>query len=366
MRAIEANHHGRIWRKSAGIVAASLLAMTVFGGTTLAAQPVWEVGHGTVYTPPGTPQLLSGASSSAVSAGKTAGFVEWLHNQTPSNISQLYYNATITPDVAFAGATAWAIKNSSETLVRSGICAPTTAWLCSFGALNSGQTVYVTLAYAIPSATADGTKETLTASFNATGTPPGKNQSHGDVRPDNDSILISKNGDAAGDFNFLKDAAFQVADSPVGGNNKQSTSLSIGTLQVGAAVFDSPSLPAAKCNTALVAEIVAQNPANSWFTCQQLTSLTSAIEVGNGKMFTDGSGAPLIKVIVSFKNAPSQFTGAHPFVYHYYVDASGGDHAELITETCPAGGPPTLPGPCLTVGNNLVTFWLAHNGGIRM
>jgi hypothetical protein len=361
MRATDGNRRGRTWQKLAGIVGTSLLAVTVLGGTTQAAQPLWEVGHGTVYTRPGTPQLLSGASSSSVSAGKTAGFVEWLHNQTPSNISQLYFNATLTPNVALAGAE-WTIEDASGTQGAPHPCAPTSAWLCSFGALNSGETVFVTLAYTIPSAAADGATESLAASFNATGTPPGKNQSHGDVRPINDSILISKNGDADGDFNFQA-GDFQVADAPVGGNNRQSTLLSISGLQVGAAVFDSPSLTAAKCNATLVADIVAQNP---WFSCQQLTTLTSAIEVGNGKTFTDANGAPLIKVIVSFKNAPSQFTGLHPFVYHYYVDATGGDHAELITATCPDGGPTALSGPCLTIGNNLVTFWLLHNGGIRM
>jgi hypothetical protein len=360
MRATEANRRGRIWRKSAGIVAASLLAITVLGGTTLAAQPAWEVGHGTVYTPPTQPQLPSGASSTSVSAGKTAGFFEWLHNQTSSNISQLYMNATLTPDGTFAGAV-YTIKDASGTQVGAGTCAPTSAWLCSFGALNSGNTVYITLAYGIASNAADGAKESLTASFNATGTPPGKNQSHGDVVPLSDSILISKNGDADGNFNFAKAGDFQVADAPVSGNNKQSTLLSIGDFQIGASVNDSPSLTPAKCTTALIAPIVAEN---SWFNCQLLTSLTSAIEVGNGKTFHDINGNPvLIKVIVSFKNAPSQFTGAHPFVYHYYVDADG-EHAELITNhPCPTGQPTA---PCLTIGNNLVTFWLAHNGGTRM
>ena len=64
--------------KLAGIAAGSLLAVAVLGGTTLAAQPAWQVGHGTNHSSP----AASGASSSAVSAGKTAGFFEWLHNQT--------------------------------------------------------------------------------------------------------------------------------------------------------------------------------------------------------------------------------------------------------------------------------------------
>lgn len=348
-----------------GIVATSLLAVSVLGGTAQAAQPVWQVGHGSLFTSP----TASGASSSSVSAGKTAGFFEWLHNQTSSNISQLYMNASTTPGSTLVGA-AWTIKDASEGFVRSGTCAPTTASLCSFGALNSGETVYVTLAFSISPNVADGVTESLAASFNATGTPPGKNQSHGDVVPLTDSILVSKNGDAAGDFNFTGISDLSITDSPVGGNNRQSTQLVVGGAQVGASVNDSPSLTPAKCNDALVAEIVAQNPLNSWFTCSQLTTLTSAVEVGNGKLFTsplnDPNGTPLIKVIVSFKNAPNQFTGSNPpFAYHYYVIGTV-EHAELITATCvPSSGVPTNSGPCLTVTNGIATVWLTHNGGMR-
>jgi hypothetical protein len=357
MRAINGPRrlHGR--RRLTGILAASLLAVTMLGGTTLAAQPVWQVGHGTLYTSP----TLSGASSSSVSAGNTAGFFEWLHNQTSSNISQLYMNATVTPNATLAGAV-WTIKGPGETQVRNGTCAPTSAWVCSFGALNSGETVYVTLAFTISSAAANGVTESLAASFNATGTPPGKNQSHGDVVPLSDSILVSKNGDAAGDFNFLQAADFQVADAPVGGNNKQSTSLSIGGLQIGAAVGDSPSLAPATCNAGLTVGFP------SWFQCSLLTSLTSAVEVGNGKTFQNTTGGPGIKVIVTFSKAPGQLSGANPFVYHYYVDAAGAGQAELVTAPCTlaAGGLPTNSTPCLIVGSNKVTVWLFHNGNARM
>jgi hypothetical protein len=355
MRAIEESRRGRTWQKLAGIVAASLLAVTVLGGTTLAAQPVWQVGHGTLYTSP----TLSGASSSSVSAGKTAGFFEWLHNQTSSNISQLYLNAAVTPNATLAGAV-WTIKGASESVVRTGACAPTSAWVCSFGALNSGETVYVTLAFNTPPDLANGVTESLAASFNATGTPPGKNQSHGDVVALSDSILISKNGDAAGDFNFLQATDFQVADAPVGGNNKQSTSLSIGGLQIGAAVGDSPTLTT-PCDASLTVGFP------SWFQCSQLTSLSSQVEVGNGKTFQNADSGPGIEVIITFSKAPSQLSGANPFVYHYYVDAAGVGHAELVTATCTlAGDLPTNTTPCLIVGSNKVTVWLFHNGNARM
>jgi hypothetical protein len=356
------NRRVSTWRKLAGIVAASMLAVTVLGGTAQAAQPTWQVGHGTLYTSP-TP---SGASSSSVAAGKTAGFFEWLHNQTPSNISQLYMNATLTPSATLAGAE-WVIKDSSEISVRSGICVPTASWLCSFGAVNSGQTVYVTLAYTIPSGVADGVSEALAASFNASGTPPGKNQSHGDVVSLSDSILISKNADASGDFNLDSiTGLFTVFDNAPSGNNKQGTSASVNgaEAQVGISVGDSPNLSQVPC-------IAPAGGFPSWFSCSLLTSLTSYIEVGNGKTFNNpnGPGTPGIKAIVQFSNPVNQLTGDHPFSYHYWVDATGA-HSEIITDTCFAGTiNPDFPGntaACITVINSRqVVTWLLHNGGMK-
>lgn len=362
MRATEGNRRVRTWRKLGGLIFASLLAASLFGGTAQAAQPTWPVGHGTAWQ---TPLADSGASSSSVAAGSKVGFFEWLHNPGSSNISQLYVNATTSLSVVGAVFTIKAdAANGTETTVRGPLpCAPTTTWLCSFGALNAGQTVYLTAAFGTDATLRDGSNVDVRFEFNATGTPPGGNKSHGDFVPLPDSVLISKNADADGNFNWDQATDFHVASAPAGGNNKQSTSLSIGSFLIGASVNDSPSLTPATCNSALVAEIVAANPANSWFNCSLLTSLTSAIQAGNGKTFTDTNGVPLIKVIVSFKNAPSQLTGTHPFVYH--VNAAGTD-AELITTTCPSGGPTALSGQCLTVGHNLVTVWLAHNGGLRM
>jgi hypothetical protein len=99
-----------------------------------------------------------------------------------------------------------------------------------------------------------------------------------------------------------------------------------------------------------------------------LSSLTSTVEVGNGKTFKNpnGDGTPGIKVIISFAKAPSQLGGANPFVYHYWTDTAGA-HAELITATCSiVDGYPGNIGPCLVVGNQLVTVWLTHNGNARM
>jgi hypothetical protein len=365
MRANQGNRHVRTWRKSASILAGSLLALSVLGGTVQAAAPKWPVGHGTDYLADPAPE--SGASSSSVTAGKTVGFFEWLRNPGPNNISQLYLNVTTDPVASVVGA-AWTIEDNAGTVVGQGTCVSTAAALCSFGALNAGQTVYVTAAFTTSGALADGTKQNVRFEFNSTGIPPGGNKSHGDVVPLPDFVGIDKNGDARGDFNFNGPAGITVQNDPVGGTNTQSTFLTVGGTQVGAAVDDSPSLPAAKaakCTNALIADIVAEN---SWFSCKKLTTLTSFLEVGNGKTFTNVNGGPAIQVTISFAQAPNQLNGAHPFAYHYFVDASG-EHAELITALCNyVGGFPDGATPsegCLDIDGTSVTVWVFHNGGMR-
>jgi hypothetical protein len=159
-----------------------------------------------------------------------------------------------------------------------------------------------------------------------------------------------------GDFN-IDAQTFTVADNQkVTGNNAQATSVTFSGGLVGAAVGDSPNLET-PCNDATLPPDFPD-----WFSCSLLTSLTSVIEVGNGKTFQNASGGPGIKVLISFSNAPNQLNGDNPFVYH--VSASG---AELITETCVfgSGNVPTNDNPCLTVGNKNVTVWLFHNGPMR-
>jgi hypothetical protein len=356
MRANEGNRRVRTWRKLALISSVGLLALSVIGGgTTNAATPTWTVGHGTSYL--ANPAPTSGASSTAVSAGARVGFFEWLHNGDTSNISQLFLNASTSPTATVFGAQ-WTIKDVTDLItVRSGTCPTATPLVCSFGALNSGQTVYVVVAYTLSSGLSDGTIENASFDFNTTGTPPGKNNSHGDLTSITDSVTVTNNGDAAGDFNFDQ-STFTVADNQkLSGKNVQATSASFAEVLTGASVGDSPSL-SIPCNSSLL----------PGFDCTQLTSLVSAVEVGNGKIFNNTSGGPGIKVVVIFSQSPKQLSGSAPFVYHYFTDSSGIGHAELITEACTydANNLPTNSNPCLTVVNKMATVWLFHNGGLRM
>ena len=358
MRATEGNHRLSNWRKLVGITAASALALSVLAGSVQGAQPGWPVGHGTNYLAPSA----SGASSTSITAGKTVGFYEWLHNPGPSNISQLFLNVTATPQATQVGVAWWIDAGPVQT------CTINAVPLCSFGALNAGQTVYVLAAFRTDATKVSPTvPQGVSFDFNSTGIPPGGNNSHGDDRIVTDSVAISAvaDGDSDGDFNFADAAGLTVQTAPVGGSNTQSTSLTVGGTRVGASVGDSPSLTPAKCTNALIGGIVAQNP---WFSCKKLTSLTSALEVGNGGTFVNPNGGPGIKVVVSFASAPNQLNGAHPFAYHFFTDASG-DHAELITATCsfvngfPSGTTPSEG--CLRVVGSSVEVWLFHNGGMR-
>jgi hypothetical protein len=364
MRASSTHPTRRTRRVASAFVIASLFALSVLGaGAATAATPSWPTGHG--QDSQASPQPDSGASSTAVSSGKTIGFFEWLRNPGSSNISQLFMN--VSPPAA--GTTApgtllgvkWSIKTDSGTLVRSGTCTVGSTPLCSFGSLSAGQTVYVITAYQTPAGLADGTTLTQKLDFNSTGIPPGGNKSHGDDVFSVDSVKISNSADAAGDFNFSDAGGVTVANAPVGGTNAQQTMLSLSAPFVGAFVNDSPGLAAAKCTNALIADILVQNP---WFSCKKLTSLTSLIEVGNGASFKNGN-SPAIKVTVSFLNAPSQLNGGHPFGYHYFKDATG-EHAELVTELCTiVNNVPTNTTPCLTLGTNSITVWLFHNGNMK-
>ena len=351
-------------RRTRGIASAMVITAVVAlsilgGGAAMAANPSWVVGHGTDSSLPPAQQPASGASSSAVSAGAEVGFFEWIRNDDTSIISQLSVVATTTPSATVVGAS-WTIKSAGGVTVRTGLCPAATPLNCAFGALRSGETLYLVAAFTTASGLADGSTQRVRFDFNSTGTPGGGNNSHGDSTSVNDDVKITNNKDAAGDFNFNQLSLTVADDQDVGSKNPQSTSVTVAATAVGAAVGDSPSLQT-PCNATLTQDFP------SFFNCSLLTSLTSIVEVGNGKIFNNPNGAstPGIKVLVKFFKAPSQLTGSNPFAYHYWEDAAGA-HAELITTPCTlSGGFPTNPGPCLIVGNKQVTVWLLHNGPMK-
>jgi len=374
MRAIQPTHSSR--GLAAGLVMTSLIALSILGGgTALAAVPNWSVGGGTdssVAAP-------SGASTSTVTAGEQITFNEWIRNNGSGNISQLYLVSGST-DLA-TGKTLpvtlldnnWHINNASGAFVRGGSCPIVTPLACTFGALNAGNTLYVYAAYTVGSNIPDGTVLKTTYEFNTSGVVLGKNQSHGDAKQIIEQTTVAKNADAAGDTNLNGgDTSTTVSDvTKLTGKNTQGTSASVFATQVGVAVGDSPALQT-PCDPAFF-----EGPVPDGFSCTtSLSSLTSVVEVGNGKDFhnSNAGNTPGIKVIINFAKSPDQLGGASPFVYHYwrtyFFDDNGvvqfDEHAEFISAPCNiVNGAPDNQGPCLIVGMKQVTVWLIHNGNMR-
>jgi hypothetical protein len=353
MRAIQPTHRRR--GVLAGLITGSLLAWSLLGsGAALAANPNWAAGFGA----DGSSQL-TGQSSTSVAAGKHAGFFIWMQNNDTANISQLFLTGTST--ATFSGGT-FQVKDSTG-VVRTGTCAAVDPLDCSIGALRSGQTVDVIVSYLINASAKDGSNVGVKFEFNTTGTPPGKNNSHGDSFDLSDSIGVSSNRDADGDFNLNDPAGLNIADNQnVSPQNPQATSASIVQLGIGGSVSEIAGTMAF-CDPSLLPQ-----PVPSWFSCSNLSSQISTVQIGNGKNFNNPNPGttPGIQVKILFKKAPSQLTGSNPFVYHRWTDSLGVDHAELVTAPCIlVGGFPSNTTPCLIVGNNAVTVWLIHNGGMR-
>ena len=361
MRANRNNRRLRVWRKLTGIATATALAFSVLGGgIATAATPDWNAGYGTDSR--AVIQPSSGASSSAVKAGNRVGFFEWLRNGGTSNVSQLYLQATATPAATVYRAS-WSIEDGSGTVVRNGVCPSDTPLKCSFGALNAGHTVYLVVAYNTGIAV-DGTTQYVDFDWSTNGaTTRDGGTSRGDSLSHRDSVILTNSGDANGNFYFEQTNITVQTNQKLSGTNQQATTATVTASLTGVAVGDSPSL-ATLCNSTLTTGFP------SWFTCSGLSSLTSVIEVGNGKTFTNGNGGPGIKVIVTFQQAPRQLSSALPFVYHYFTDSNGVGQADLITAQCvydggfPKGDTPSEG--CLTVNGKTVTVWLFHNGPMRM
>jgi hypothetical protein len=369
MRANVGNGRVRTWRKLAGLTVTAILALSVIGvGTAIASTPAgWVAGYGTNSSAT-APQPTSGASTSVVSAGNNVGFYEWLRNDGPSNISQLFVNAA-TPSASTAtlvGAK-WSINDSSGTL-RTGDCPVAADLVCSFGAVNAGQTVYLIAAYTIGANVANKTSVSVTFDWNTTGVPPGKNKSHGDATSKTDSVTVAgtDNADAAGNFNFSQGGITVADNQTLSASNAQATSGAVSsTLPVGAYVADGASVDQTfKCDASLVL------PAS--FNCKSLSSEWSQVEVGNGETFANASGGPGIQVLITFSKLPSGLKGSNPTLYHYWttlaLDSNSKTvtvpHAELITALCTfdEGRLPTNGTSCLTVINNTVLVYVFHNG----
>jgi hypothetical protein len=204
--------------------AAALVALQLLAAPAAAAPPRWEMD---IQRLPPT-----------VKNGADAGFQITILNKGPSNISQLYLFDSPTAGPTF-------VETSQGTCTAVGV-----DLMCSFGALNAGQSVSVTVAY---TTALTGNSFEYTAFANTTGVSPDQGgNSHGDALDKTVSTSLTNDKNFGGGFH-VGTGAVENDTSLHPKKNKQSTQLFGVASNVIATVEDGPGIafPCDGCDTTL-------------------------------------------------------------------------------------------------------------------
>jgi hypothetical protein len=304
-------------RRMGAIVVASLFATQLFASAASAAPPRWEM---TVERLPSIVKNLT-----------DAGFQITITNEGPSNIAQLYLVDSPTATPVYLA-------------TSQGDCG-TSDLLCSFGALNAGDEIVVTVAYATQ---ATGSSFAYTAQLNATGVSFDKGgNSHGDSLSRSVTTTLTSDKNFGG--GFLSTPGGVANDTKLHpGKNKQSTQLFGIAGGIPATVEDGPGLtfPCPGCAPAQT----------EW----------SRIQVNSGQAFTQPFKV-VITAVGSFNNLDLETV----VVYHVLDSGALVLIGNTADEHCDS---PTDPGVvplqgCVfaaLVGNNLqLTVYVYQNGAMR-
>ena len=311
---------GNRMRRLATVATTALLGTMLLGvGTATAATPGWQF-------------LNLATLPSAVTPGADAGYSFTIHNGGKSNISQLYLATSVNAAPSY-------FSNSRGT-----VCQLSPTLFCAFGALNSGASIDVVVAYTTPTS---GSSFVTTFQINATGVSfQDAHHSHGDTLSQPFSTVLSSNSNFAG--------GFQIADGTTYAN---STTLSKQNTQSSAATSKALVVPVT------IEDGLASFPGTGTDPCTTLRCLGSwtSLNVGNGNQ-----GPVKITLVLYGKSVPNQATVDNIGLWHE------GSSPNPIVLRCsaatsiPSGG----PSECVTVtqvgGNYQVVAWLIHNGGLRI
>jgi hypothetical protein len=267
---------------------------------------------------------------SSVSPGSSAGYRVTVTNSGPSNISSLYLvdDQTAIPSYLVTS--------------RQGTCGatnpPGAALFCAFGALNSGDSVTITVAYVTPTS---GSSFAIQFQANTTGVTftDVKNRSHGDLLTESASTALSSNKDFGGAFNVTF-GGFVSNSASLTGQNKQSTKVSNVPAATPATVLDGPNVTG-----------TCSNDSSKGIDCSKLFGEWSEVNVGNG-----GQYSPAIVIQITYKSGtPNAFL-------HVFQGTQ-----ELIGQ-CAGNVAPTADAqlPCFTWdGNNTASIYTLFNGLIK-
>jgi hypothetical protein len=302
------------------MVSAAVVATTMFAGVALAAPPNWVM---TVTRLP-----------AAVSPGAPAGYQVDIVNNGPSNISALYLVDKL--DVTGVSTTPVYLTSSRPGTCNEGtISGPL---MCAFGALNSGQSVTVVVAYDTP---ASGTTFPVEFQINTTGSTFSdvKGRSHGDQLTVVATTALSNNKNFGGFFSTLTDTGIGNSDQ-LSGNNKQSTR--IGGIPPGlAGTVSDGSLLSGSCTTNV----------DQGIDCSLVDGETSVVTVGDGSDIPGG-----FFIVIHYKN------GTTPTLF---VHTYGPGLQEPIEQCASNAAPASLADyPCFTWDASITaaTLYVIHNG----
>lgn len=306
----------RLGRFAAVLTSAFLMLAVVGLGTASAATPGWKNSNAV--------SILE-----SVGPGKDAAYKVTLLNEGPGNIATLYLRA-----------------DKEASFVSDSRCTKAPTLYCSFGAQNVGQTIVLTVAFAVPNSAGTFTVNFAQSANGFTESDRG-NKSRGDINKFAGTTPITTGG---GNF----DAGYNVdndtfaTNQSVGRNNIQATKLESG-----------PDLKAITIQDGIASATCTGSTA-----CSRLIGEWSKITVGDG---TDG---PFKVTLLIYGNA---ITGNPDPSALFLVHTDEAGNATVITDQCTFDGSGNLTsttdclaGTPIKVGRNYqIAAWLMHNGSMR-
>lgn len=308
-----------------------------------ASTALMVLGIGTVSaTPPGWKFVNPKAVPPQVKPGNDAGYSFTILNDGRSNISQLFLTDSIeaAPTYLF-------------TSRGTDVCVTSPDLLCSFGALNAGDSIDVVIAYS----TVGITTSTLDVTFQLNGTGAtfsdgDKQSSHGDTKDQKLTTALIANKNFVG--GFTPDLVTYSNDPDLGPKNIQSGSVDSPAAHIGVSLEDGLSDSTFSCTGV---------PG-----CARRFGEWARVYVADGATF---SGGIHIRIVVLGSKVPSGATVDNIVLLHVPTLADGSlGTPYAISTRCSTSTLPTVPGvECITVtkvGNNFqIDGWLNSNGGAK-
>lgn len=300
-------------RRLAGVTAAVALVAALGAAPVAAKTPGWQFLN--VQTLPAT-----------VGQNAVAGYTFTIKNGGKSNISSLFLTDSVNAVPLF-------VSNS-----RGITCETSPNLKCSFGALGSGATINVTVAYRVGTSTFNNTFQ-----LDTTGDPAGGNNSHGDslFAPVSTAVSSSVNFDGG----YVVDDQEYATGGTLGTSNKQTSQVNVSDTLLPVTIEDGPSVTGA---------------------CTLATGDSCAHVIGEWTALSVPGNQNLIKVTLMVLGSTVPKKVGASDIYLLHNGNTGGTYA--IKTICDNIAAPTNA-ECIKVtkvgSNYKIEAWLNANGTLR-